>query len=391
MSDPLGHGLAPSPNEFSANVFHGIWERFDEPSFRRLKWTLTNTEALIVMALLTSLNALAQSESWEIIRCVIAHHKKSIRFPDSKPDPLFQISQGEAISDAMSLMSKGSRKLWKRIRRAIYKESTPPNPAEDADAEEAESPLISPLFGVFGILNVAVFVIMSVVIPIWLAEGALGAPIVKSKATGECLNSTWWDSLPYKINRQTKTDETFHLCRDKLDAGCDSQYYLSKPQIQKTRPKECPFSGNICHKNSTPFEITHYNISAYHVGVNSRSHVIMNHRLTCSPVSVENFILYGTTPEGERNVLTVQTRPRIGETTYLEGPLMINLITKNGPNSESNESSGRYMALKKEKPKLTLLPQKGPLNDIPGVYSYSQDKLAESLRRDDGQPFLIVL
>jgi hypothetical protein len=377
-SDP-GVG-APSPN-----VFHGVWERFDEPSFRRLKWTLTNTEAVIMMALLTSLIALAQSQSWEFIRYVIAHYNKSPRLPgDPTPDPLLDTSQGEAISDAVYYTFP---KLWKRIRRAVSKGPTPPRLAEDE-----ERSLKSPLFGIFAILNVAVFVIMGIAIPIWLTDGLLGTPIVKSKVTDECLNAKWLDAQSRYIGRQTKTDETFKLCADRLNAGCDSQYYFSTPQIQKTRPKTCPFSGNICHKNSTPFEITQYNISAYHIGVNSRSHVTMNHRLTCTPVSVENFIWFGSTPDGPRNFLSVQKRPqKIGEEQFLNQGLFMYLTTTNGPNSVSHESSGLYMALKNENPKLVVLPHRGPVNDLPREYSYSQDKFDESLRRDDGQPFLVIL
>jgi hypothetical protein len=49
------------------------------------------------------------------------------------------------------------------------------------------------------------------------------------------------------------------------------------------------------------------------------------------------------------------------------------------------------MALKNENPKLWVLPYRGPVNDLRRQYSYSQDKYDESLRRDDGQPFLVIL
>jgi hypothetical protein len=337
-----------------------------------------------MMALLTSLVALAQSQSWALIRHVIADYTKSPRLEgDPTPDPRFDTSQGEAISDAVY---DTFPRLWKRIRRAIHKGSTPPNLAEDA-----ERSLKSPLFGMFAILNVAVFVIMGIAIPIWLTDGLLGTPIVKSKVTDECLNAKWLDAENRYTSRLTRTDEAFKLCADRLNAGCDSQYYFSTPQIEKTRPETCPFSENICHKNSTPFEITQYNISAYHVGLNSRSQVTMNHRLTCTPVSVENFIWYGSTTEGPRNFLSVQKRPQIGESQFLNQGLFMYLTTKNGPNSESHESSGLYMALKNENPKLWVLPARGPVDDLPTKYVYSQDKLDESIRRADGQPFLVIL
>ena len=54
--------------------------------------------------------------------------------------------------------------------------------------------------------------------------------------------------------------------------------------IRRTHPEQCLFPVDICHRGMEPFEIIQYNISAYDIGVNSRSRLVMNHRLTSAPV-----------------------------------------------------------------------------------------------------------
>jgi hypothetical protein len=113
---------------------------------------------------------------------------------------------------------------------------------------------------------------------------------VKSKITEECIKSDMFSHFLDSVNRETRADDIFHLCRDKLNAGCDDAYYLSDPQITKTRSIACPFTSNICLSNILSFKITHWNISTFEMGLNSRSKLLMNQRLTCAPVSLDPFL-----------------------------------------------------------------------------------------------------
>jgi hypothetical protein len=363
--------LVPSPDELKPYVLKGVWERYDEPPYQSLKWTLENFSALLVVACLTSLIALAQSQCWPLLRYIIAQYTKSPRLPDdSRPDPLLELSQGQAITSVIPVLSGWTSMLFDRIRGLFRAESR-----HARDIRVLDHPVTSPCFGIASILNISFFLVMGVAIPWWLTEGALGTPIVKSKITEECLKSNADSHFVDKRNRETRADEIFHLCRDKLNAGCDSAYHLSDPQITKTRSMTCPFTGNICLNNTASFEITHWNISAFEIGVNSRSKLLMSRRLTCAPVSLDPF----SWKWGDKSLIYVPKIPPNRAIT-LEFNVSLTLSTWNGPNKFSNEDSGFRMAEEGGPHDLTVLP-----NFIPEPI-----ELHESLQRDDGQSFLVV-
>jgi hypothetical protein len=277
----------PSPDELKPYVFKGVWKRYDTLPYQSFRWTLSNFNALIVVAWLSCLIALAQSQCWSLVRYIIAQYTKPLRLPgDSTPDPLLELSQSQAVESVIPLLSGWTLRLFNITRGFFRIESrrqarSPRSPNDD--------PVESPFFGLAAILNISFFLVMQFLIPYWLTEGVLGTPIVKSRLTDECRYSTQdhlWDIL----NRETRADEIFHLCRDVLNAGCDSPYYLSGPKITKTRPTTCPFAGEICLNDTASFQITHWNISAFEIGVNSRSKLLVNHRLTCAPVSLDPFL-----------------------------------------------------------------------------------------------------
>jgi hypothetical protein len=232
----------------------------------------------------------------------------------------------------------------------------------------------SPYFRIASILNISFFLVIGVTIPWWLTEGALGAPIVKSRNTEECLKSNatshWVDTL----GRLSRADEIFHLCRDRLNAGCDSAHYLSNPQITKSRSMACPFKGNICLSNTASFEITHWNISAFEIGVNSRSKLLLNRRLTCAPISLNPFLW-----SYQNRSLVYIPKVYFNRTVRFWPNISLILSTKNGPNRFSDEDSGLRMAKESGPHNFTVLP------DSPGTV-----ELNKFLKRDDEQSFLVV-
>jgi hypothetical protein len=358
--------LAPSPDELKPYVLKGVWERYDESAH---KWTLENFSALLVVACLTAFIAFAQSQCWSLLRYIIAQYAKSPRLPgDSRPDPLLELSQGQAIISVMPLLSRWTSKLVNKIRRPFRAESR-----HARDTRVPDEPLESPYFGVAAIINICFFLVMGVAIPWWLTEGALGAPIVKSRITEDCLSSIVKDHWVDTINRLSRADEIFRLCQDRLDAGCDSPYHLSTPQITKTRSTACPFKGYICLKDS--FEITHWNISAFEIGVNSRSKLLLNRRLTCAPVSLNPFL---SRPPNSSSFIYVK-KAYFNQTVKMWPNISLILSTKNGPDRFSNEDSGLRMVQEDGPHDLTILP-----------WSSELDEPNELMKRNDGVSFLVI-
>jgi hypothetical protein len=359
--------IQPYPTELESYVLKGVWKRYDEGQWSNLKWTLGSLSALLVMVGLTSLMALAQTQCWAMVRYIIAQYKKSPRLPgDPTPNPLLELSQGESIGIVLSRLSEPLSRI---IARICHRERST-HPEDD--------PVESPLFGFASIMVILVFIVIGFAVPYRLTEGALGTPIVKSKIAEDCVNSENPENLLNTWNRQTRADEIFTLCRDDLNAGCDSPYWLSNPQITKTRPTTCPFQGSICLNNTASFQITHWNISAFEMGVNSRSKLLMNHRLICSPISLDPFLWRLE----NASIIYVQD---LRYDTMIRDNVSLMLSTQNGPNKFSSESSGALMFEANGPLDLTVLPR-----NLFGANPFEPHKLNDLLQRSDSRPFLVI-
>jgi hypothetical protein len=239
------------------------------------------------------------------------------------------------------------------------------------------------MFGLASLAIIIFFIIMGFTIPWWLIEGALGTPIVKSRLTSDCFESVATDHLLDMLNRETRANKIFSLYRDELNGGCDTPYHLVSPVITKTRLTTCSFGGGICLPDTPSFEITHWNMSPLVMGVNSRSRALMSQRLTCAPINLDPF--WWKFKDG--SVIYV---PKIsdGGIQLLDNISLI-LITLNGPNKFSNESSGCLMFTEKGPFDLTVLP-----GFTAGTNYFGLPEpliLNEFLQRNDSQSFLVIL
>src|SRR4051795_775161 len=93
-------GFEPSDLNFlHQHVFEGIWEKYDNPAYRRWIWTLQSHKAFFIMAALVTFVELVGSRSWVISRYTVLHMTgKPIRLPDqAHTEPLLHISQGRAV------------------------------------------------------------------------------------------------------------------------------------------------------------------------------------------------------------------------------------------------------------------------------------------------------
>jgi hypothetical protein len=175
-------------------VFEGVWKNYSEQSLKRWTWTLSDSKALICFACLAALIAFAQTRAWVIIRYVVYQQTKSPTLPGvTNADPCQNLSQGMAIAEALPSIKTWAKNLKDRLRH------------RDTQAA-SDSPVISPWFGILALVNVSVFVVLSVVTPWSLSNGSLETPIVKSKTTDACLTAYTYELVGHLRSNLRKTD-----------------------------------------------------------------------------------------------------------------------------------------------------------------------------------------
>jgi hypothetical protein len=200
-----------SSNMIYGYAFEGVWKKYSEPSFRRWIWTLTALKAILVLGAYALLLTLTQSRTWVVVRHFVLSKNKTVRLEgDLRPNPLQHLSQASALKDLFLLIVTRMR-LWRKysFRRSV----------DFTDSMlEADSPIISPWFGICAIMNIVVFSILGVALPVIFSEGMLEMPLVRSKLTAECFNSDSVHDREINLTReqQTRTDAIFDMCLDPL-------------------------------------------------------------------------------------------------------------------------------------------------------------------------------
>lgn len=364
--------MANPDSGFATNLLHeyvyeGLWWRHNQSIIRRWVWTLTNRNAILVLGGLGLLLTFSQTRAWVVLREIIYHHKKSVRLDgDTSPDHIRHLTQGNAIEDILPSVKYQLSKFGCFSRQV-----------------QPDSSVISPVFGIIACLNIGVFIVMGVAIPLLISEGTLGEALVKTKMTNGCLKDS-----TLNMDIQSKTDSIFRLCQDGLAKDCASHYRIQQPRLERRRLEKCVFPGDICVNSTKSLEITHSNITTTELGVNSKSLVTMSHRLTCSPIQLESFLVPSNSqfPHSRANISVCDQKiynnplePEEMSSTECEMPLK----TWNGPNRFDNSSSG-YLA------------SQGPyeIKVLPSSYFpeslNSEGKLRKEIRRDDGLPFLVI-
>ncbi|OAP55568.1 hypothetical protein AYL99_10541 [Fonsecaea erecta] len=379
----LGKDSDGDYNELSGYAYEGVWERHGEPAMRRRIWTVKDSDALLILAALGLFIAITQTRAWVISRYIILSRTRirPVRIPDeTSPEPLLHLSQGKAVAQVLPFAANGVRKIGRKITATFRSRDAP-----HTDGSRSNDPAISPLFGMVALFNVAIFVTVGVAVPWFLSFGTAETPVVRSKATGSCLKSDKVSNLFTLVSTTTKSDAIFSQCLDRLDGGCDTPFYLQPPVVVKERLDYCPFPENICHNQTRPFQITHTNVTARQVGVNSKSKISFNHRLTCAPADLTPFLLFTKNPPHETWISTRNFDLPDGRGSWPNFTLPLN--TMNGPNLVSNESSGLRMAQEHSPYDLTVLPRHWA--GAEGVM-FHPETLHRSIQRDDGLAYLII-
>lgn len=362
-------------------AYEGVWKKYGEPPFRRWIWTLTAPKAIFVLGAYALLLTFTQSRTWVVAKHFILLWKRTVRLDDDlQPDPLERLSQAGAIKDILPLTSNRlgmwCRGIFER-RKNVTDFPT-----------ETDSSIVSPWFGACSLINIAVFSVLGVTLPVVLSEGVLGAPIVKSKLTTDCLQPQsvhlYGKESELQLEQKARTDAVFDVCLDRLVMGCGSQYYLQQPQISKSRTA-CPFPENICHNGTEAFTLSHSHITALELGVNTRSTLSLNHRLTCAPIHLDSFLVLDLHYPGQTLVSVQQNQSEEVWNQYV-----MELKTRNGPNIFSRELSGHLVSTNLSSTRdFTVLPRESAWS-LKGSRS-SSISLRHTLQIDYGASFLAIL
>lgn len=374
-----------STNPFRINgyVYEGLWTNHNASPFWRWTWTLSDSKALFGLACVTILVAFAQTRAWVLLCFAVYQRTKSPQLPDPKnADYRQHISQGVAIAE---FLPYSKRAIKRALHRTQQRQSIQLDHEESLDAEEC--PAISPLFGLMALLNIVFFLLMGVLIPWALTDGSLETPIVKSKATETCLEAKRAEKLPHLFANLPQTDVIFQQCQNRLYDDCISQDHFVQPKIHKERTRSCPFPGDICRNDTMPIEMTHSNIGAYDVGINTHTKITMNHRLICAPILLDSFYVFSYGNSTSTQPLNASITILDSSLPMLKGKALYNgyatpLFTLNGPHFASQENSGLRMADFGGPSSLTILPH---------VFNpFDSEMQHPDLRTNDSMPFLVI-
>ena len=347
-------------------VYEGLWQNKNEPAYRSLIWTLSNSYAFLILAAFTLLLTLAQRQSWNLLRQVLAQWKKPVCLrDDSCSNPLEHLSQLEAIKDTTSLVITSLGNIHSRNKNALI----------------LDTPVISPYFGVLSLLNVLIFICAGVAAPFILSEGWINMPIVKSKFTEECFNTTFLTKKRPIVSELPRVDAVFQQCRDQLGQDCVEQFYIKSPRIERARVDACPFEKEMCIEGLQSLELTHRNFTAFEAGFNIKSEFTMNRRLTCTPVNLEPTLK--KSKHGNQYITVQDTHHPFNQYYSMK------IETENGPNRFSNESSGLKMKRLKGRNDVSILPTTRTHTALL-TREYLFPTLNRSLQKKDGMPFIII-
>jgi len=153
-----------------------------------------------------------------------------------------------------------------------------------------------------------------------------------------------------------------------------------------SREEACPFVEDT-FKNQT-MRLEHTDLSLRELGINSKSKVLMSHRLTCSPLNIEKFVNKHTESGRSGGCLDAfltfcdWSYPDPDNVTFVCGGIVV--AGCNGPNGLSSQHSGQNAALANRPSQLEIWP-----NFLSTKSEFSR-KLHPDLQRHDGEVFVVT-
>jgi hypothetical protein len=155
-------------------VQKGWWLNHTSPIHRRLLWTTTNLEAVVLFGLLGLLGAYAVDKSWSII-CQLS--QPTIHFPETNRD-MPRVSQskatkalwadlGQSKQELKLILTSGQIKLMRKVRAVV-------DVVLQRDRLRPRNDSIELRFRVLAIINFIGFAVYGIFVPFLLAEDRQG-------------------------------------------------------------------------------------------------------------------------------------------------------------------------------------------------------------------------
>lgn len=345
-------------------VYQYIWRDYSLPLRRGWILTLTDNQAIPFLAFVTIAVAFTQVRVWHIVRYVFDRlSRPDIQLLTTTQDELASLSQSEAIK----LLFKSQH-----TRSSVQSNRMRP---------------ISRWIGVIALINIILFVTLGILLP-WSLSGGLETPVVRSRRTESCIG--YEDRGDVFETNAHLADGVYKRCwynRTESDNPCGRMDGIldDRPQLILSKQSECPFPGDVCQLEHGSVQLEHRNLSLRQFGVNSKSKVLMSHRLTCAPLKMEKFLNVSSSGE-ETMVAVVNWNSTFVTDIDSWAGYGRNISTVNGPNRYSSELSGFKAFQSKQSYQLHCWP--GPSSSSNDNQSTRIEKMHPDLRRYDGTVFV---
>jgi len=351
-------------------VYQYIWRDYSLPGYKGVVLTLSIFWSIVAFAFFASLLAFTQGKFWIILRYLSIRLLRPIHLSVESEQRLSQV-------DAL---------------RALLSRRNDHNHQNNQSNSTVPKTL-----GIVAIINVIGFFICGILAPLYL-QGDLSTPVVLSKSTDTCIGHE--DRMQSKRYTAQLADSFFKKCllnTSDVFSSCSKESGIvgSTPQLHISREEGCPFPGDVCQDGVKPVRVEYLGLSPRDYGVNLGSQVLVDHRVVCAPLKIDQFLLVGRAgnndPEHRENRAGIWFGREFHDPTFNTGNPTVtgiygaHLATLNGPNQYSSEYSGNYLAsYSRQQPAYDL-------NIYPfGLQGDESETIHPSLRRDDGTVFIAM-
>lgn len=169
------------PNIKSEYVHLGLWWNCTAPAYQRCLWTTTNVNAVLFIGVLSILGGVAGDKLWKIMRY---HLQPALQLSDSD-DRRLKLSRTAAITAIwaeLKYVKEDLEGIWHEeqgINRKL-RDTFEALSGNYAKTLRPPTTTIEIRFGIFAILSITCFVVLSIFIPFFLTDGLQGEAIVQA-------------------------------------------------------------------------------------------------------------------------------------------------------------------------------------------------------------------
>ncbi|KAH7161097.1 hypothetical protein EDB81DRAFT_924444 [Dactylonectria macrodidyma] len=373
------------------HVQTGPWRNYYQPWYNQYIWTVSDTAALVLTAIMGAVISVVGSRAWVVVRGVAfwcfrrRHRPWSIGIPlepldelDSNPtdsrytdcEPVEDFYETDISQTDAMLAWMGSRRKNNQHHKVRY------------------------FLGLTACVWALFCVALSAAVVFVLTSFGQETPTVQSGWTPCCGRDIAYQNLFSGV--EAKEAERYVLgCKSDLTnelRDCNSFWAgEATPEVQ-IRNIGCPFDEEICSEEHSSISFQH-TITASSLGYNTPYKVNLHHRLTCAPLELSTFIWSEAWKSG-KHLLSVQNLDLPYDERNQEfSNYRVWLETVNGPNKLSSNYSGwnGRFSFGEEEPyprdmSLVLIP-----SGLPANLSFAQRQLDRRLRHENATIFVLLI